>query len=541
MLVTFGGSQVLFGGQLIDFGTPGPVGAGATTEASGDSAAANGFYSPTNNMRMYGVNPATIIRFSTDSLGIQLTGTSLATDRWLLPTSYIDPADSTVQSIQWELDVNGNATGRISNMAGSGQSTNLPYMYYNSTIWLTGTFSTSGANATIPGSGATTEGGPDTVSSSGSLISIGSGATTESGPGTAAGSGTIGIAGSGATTESGPDTVSGSGSVLIAGTGAAIEPAGDSASSSGTPVATGIGSAVEPGPGTASGSGTVSSSGTGAAIEGQDTASATGTTFLPGSGSAVEAGPDTAAGSGTVPIAGIGAIIETVPDTAAGAGIVDIAGSGNAQEVWQDVTAGSGVVSGGVTITGSGNAAEELPDTTISTGVVSTGPAPIPTPTNPSNQVWITWFRGVFPEFASTAFYPTPVVEFWHEFATGMLPECRWGKQWQMAVALYVAHNLVLERRAVMEAKNGGVPGQSVGILSSKSVDKVSAGYDTSTGTQQGAGYWNLSTYGTRLYRLILLFGAGPIQVSGPNLAPPYSGLAWPGPDTTPGMTSFGS
>ena len=148
-------------------------------------------------------------------------------------------------------------------------------------------------------------------------------------------------------------------------------------------------------------------------------------------------------------------------------------------------------------------------------------------------------FKGRYPEFVDPLVYPENQVQYWLDISYSLLSASRWGQQLDMAAELYTAHNLALEARAQKEAQNGGIPGGSVGVLNSKSVDKVSAGYDTSVATEQGAGHWNLTIYGTRFYRLMKLFGSGPIQL-GIGYAPPLSGAAWPGPLTTPGFTNFG-
>ena len=148
-------------------------------------------------------------------------------------------------------------------------------------------------------------------------------------------------------------------------------------------------------------------------------------------------------------------------------------------------------------------------------------------------------FKGHYPEFVCPETYPPNQVQFWLDTAYSMLNAGRWGRQLDMAAELYTAHNLALEARAMKESEAGGIPGGSVGVLNSKSVDKVSAGYDTGIATEQGAGHWNQTIYGTRLWRLIKMFGAGPLQV-GIGYQPPGTGLGWPGPDTTPGFTNFG-
>jgi len=149
-------------------------------------------------------------------------------------------------------------------------------------------------------------------------------------------------------------------------------------------------------------------------------------------------------------------------------------------------------------------------------------------------------FRSNYPEFSSTDRFPNSGVQYWLDTAYSFLNASRWGKQLDIGVSLYVAHNLSLEARAQAEAANGGVPGGQVGPVSSKSIDKVSVGYDTGAGTETGAGHWNSTIYGTRFFRLVKMFGSGPIQV-GMGVSPPNTGLPWPGPLTTPGFTNFGN
>ena len=151
----------------------------------------------------------------------------------------------------------------------------------------------------------------------------------------------------------------------------------------------------------------------------------------------------------------------------------------------------------------------------------------------------ISQFRADYPEFASTSVYPNSQVNYWLSMAYSMLNAGRFKSQLDMAAELFVAHNISLEARAQAEAKNGGIPGQTTGPLSSKSVDKVSVSYDTGSGIQPDAGHWNLTIYGTRLIRMMRMFGAGPLQI-GMGVVPPGNGQAWPGPDCTPGFTTFG-
>ena len=146
-------------------------------------------------------------------------------------------------------------------------------------------------------------------------------------------------------------------------------------------------------------------------------------------------------------------------------------------------------------------------------------------------------FRDSYPEFMDQAAYPDSAISFWIAVAAGvpgppqvpgLLNQCRWGRQFDLATQMFVAHYLVLERKAQNEAAYGGLPGQATGPASSKSVDKVSQSFDTSSASYDGAGHWNLTTYGTRLWQLVQMFGMGPIYV-GAGYAPyplamPYSG-----------------
>ena len=157
-----------------------------------------------------------------------------------------------------------------------------------------------------------------------------------------------------------------------------------------------------------------------------------------------------------------------------------------------------------------------------------------------TSPMTISGFRTAYPEFTDTGRFPNGTVQYWLNTAYLMLNAGRWGRQLDIAAALYCAHNLVLEARAVADTAVGGLPGTNIGPISSKSVDKVSVSNDVNVATEEGAGHWNMTIYGTRLHRLIKLFGAGPIQL-GIGCVPPLSGPGWSGPDCSPGPTNFGS
>lgn len=147
-------------------------------------------------------------------------------------------------------------------------------------------------------------------------------------------------------------------------------------------------------------------------------------------------------------------------------------------------------------------------------------------------------FRQRFPEFGDVNVYLPSAIDFWRLVAVGdtsvtpplngLLNERRLGSQYDLLTQLFIAHNLVLEQQAQNSAAVGAVPGLSTGPMSAKSVDKVSASYDTTSGLNPKDTHWNLTIYGTRFIRLVKLFGMGGMQI-GVGCAP-YPTQAWVGP-----------
>jgi hypothetical protein len=133
-----------------------------------------------------------------------------------------------------------------------------------------------------------------------------------------------------------------------------------------------------------------------------------------------------------------------------------------------------------------------------------------------------------YPEFSNTTTFPVSSINYWIAIAGLMLTNTvRWGlgsatasspptTRLDFATELFVAHNLSLEAQATPSAAAlaaGATPGLTPGILSSKSVGPVSAGYDTSAGINPDDGQWNLTIYGIRFIRLAKASALGPIQV----------------------------
>lgn len=122
--------------------------------------------------------------------------------------------------------------------------------------------------------------------------------------------------------------------------------------------------------------------------------------------------------------------------------------------------------------------------------------------------------RADFAEFKVAASYPDSNINFWIMVATKLLNPDRWGDMLCPATELFVAHMIVLEKRARDAAAAGGTPGQARGPITNATVDKATAGYDPNISSLEGYAHFNLTDYGTRLAFLIECYGAGPVQVN---------------------------
>ena len=137
-------------------------------------------------------------------------------------------------------------------------------------------------------------------------------------------------------------------------------------------------------------------------------------------------------------------------------------------------------------------------------------PAPRPVPC-----VTIQGFRRQFPEFQDSSVWLDEYILPWLNHYAGAINACRWGTFADMGIMLATAHSITLGRRAQQQAARGGAPGLGVGMLSSKAVASVSAGYDTASVAIKGGGAWNLTTYGIQFLWYAQMFGTGPLQIRG--------------------------
>lgn len=156
-------------------------------------------------------------------------------------------------------------------------------------------------------------------------------------------------------------------------------------------------------------------------------------------------------------------------------------------------------------------------------------------------------FVADFPEFRDANAYPQSGFNFWLNFSTQLLNTDKWGQPaaagdpltlYDLGTELFIAHNLVLEKRANEAAAAGGNPGEQVGPVNSKSVGPVSVAYDTANAIEKEGGNFNLTVYGTRLLRLMNMAGAGVIYLGAGN-ATLGQGTPWFGPWPFPAPTSF--
>lgn len=130
-----------------------------------------------------------------------------------------------------------------------------------------------------------------------------------------------------------------------------------------------------------------------------------------------------------------------------------------------------------------------------------------------------------YPEFGATALYPEVQVTFWLTEAQKVLSADRLGARYTLAVVLFAAHNLALGAQAARAAQGGGTAGTGGGgLVTSKSIDKVSVSYDVTTTAIQGAGPWNATTYGQRYFQLVRGLATGPFYRS-PSPRGLYVGL----------------
>ncbi|MBI6548595.1 DUF4054 domain-containing protein [Xenorhabdus lircayensis] len=122
-------------------------------------------------------------------------------------------------------------------------------------------------------------------------------------------------------------------------------------------------------------------------------------------------------------------------------------------------------------------------------------------------------FRTDFPQFSDIQKFPNAQIQFRLNLADKQLDENRLGDMFVYLVELMVAHYMALWATDSRSMAVGGTGGANSGVVSSKSVDKVSVSYNTGATLNPNAGFWNNTRYGSEFYELLMMFGAGGIQL----------------------------
>lgn len=130
-----------------------------------------------------------------------------------------------------------------------------------------------------------------------------------------------------------------------------------------------------------------------------------------------------------------------------------------------------------------------------------------------SNLPTVEQFRTDFPQFNNSTLYPDTQIQFRLNLADIQLDQNRLGRLFPYLVELFVAHYLTMQAGDNRSAALGRAGGSSSGIVSSKSVDKVSVSYDNASTLNPAAGFWNNTRYGAEFYQTICMFGAGGRQL----------------------------
>lgn len=124
-------------------------------------------------------------------------------------------------------------------------------------------------------------------------------------------------------------------------------------------------------------------------------------------------------------------------------------------------------------------------------------------------------FRANFPEFVDIAAYPNSVLNYWLGIGARLLRIEAWDDLLDHGLELFAAHHIVLSKQAQKAIATGAAPGVTSGVVASKSVDRVSVSYDTSSATIAGQGHWNLTIYGVQFIQLSQMVGMGGVQAFG--------------------------
>lgn len=114
---------------------------------------------------------------------------------------------------------------------------------------------------------------------------------------------------------------------------------------------------------------------------------------------------------------------------------------------------------------------------------------------------------------------PDAVADMYMQFANDCVSIKRWGHQWEMGMALFIAHFLTLYLEAKFPenatAQEVIAYGQAQGLITSKSVGDVSVNYDFSAAIQgvESWGQFTTTSYGLMFANLAKLLGKGGMYI----------------------------
>jgi len=125
------------------------------------------------------------------------------------------------------------------------------------------------------------------------------------------------------------------------------------------------------------------------------------------------------------------------------------------------------------------------------------------------------------PEVILTPYVPIEVLEMYVEFAHACVNIARYRSAWKLCMGLFIAHFLTLYMQTFVDPENASpqavvAAGQTKGLMSSKSVDQVSASYDFSHVMQDLDGWaaWKLTAFGVQFATLAKAYGMGGMRVT---------------------------
>ena len=114
--------------------------------------------------------------------------------------------------------------------------------------------------------------------------------------------------------------------------------------------------------------------------------------------------------------------------------------------------------------------------------------------------------------FSELDSYPEARIRFFLDRATDAVPCGRFGKETDFGRCLHAAHHLVVLGTGMTEDARAATP---KGAVASKSVGSVSVSYDTGTGAETDAGFWNSTGYGRLYWQLMKKYRRLPTVVVG--------------------------